>query len=77
VSDGELAELHAAITCTVADVIAAGGRYDERDLFDEPGGYVRIMDAKAVACACPSCGTPIKKISYLGGACYFCPACQK
>lgn len=25
---------------------------------------------------CPTCGTPVEKIQYLGGACYFCPRCQ-
>lgn len=76
--DGDdLGELYAAITETVQDVIAAGGRYDERDLHDAPGGYVRVMDAKAVGRPCPSCRTPIVKISYLGGACYFCPSCQR
>jgi formamidopyrimidine-DNA glycosylase len=68
--------LFAAIDETVTDVIAAGGRYDERDLYGRPGGYVRVMDAKAVGRPCPACGTPIEKTSYLGGACYFCPRCQ-
>jgi formamidopyrimidine-DNA glycosylase len=74
--DAEVGGLYAAITGTVRDVIAAGGRYDERDLYGRPGGYVRVMDAKAVGRPCPSCGAPIEKISYLGGACYFCPVCQ-
>jgi formamidopyrimidine-DNA glycosylase len=74
--EAEVSGLHAAITGTVRDVIAAGGRYDERDLFGRPGGYVRVMDAKAVGRPCPACGAPIEKISYLGGACYLCPACQ-
>jgi formamidopyrimidine-DNA glycosylase len=69
--------LFAAITDTVNDVIAAGGRYDERDLHDNAGGYIRVMDSTAVGRPCPSCGTPIEKISYLGGACYFCAACQR
>jgi formamidopyrimidine-DNA glycosylase len=76
-SEEELGDLHAAITQTVRDVIVAGGRYDERDLFGRPGNYVRLMDAKAVGRPCPSCGTPIEKLSYLGGACYVCPACQR
>jgi formamidopyrimidine-DNA glycosylase len=75
-SDAEVSGLWVAITTTVQDVIAAGGRYDERDLYGRVGGYVRVMDAKAVGRPCPICGTPIKKISYLGGACYFCPTCQ-
>lgn len=69
-------ELYEAITATVTEVIAAGGRYDERDLFGRPGGYVRLMDAKAVGRPCPACGTAVEKSSYLGGACYLCPTCQ-
>ena len=73
----EVDGLYAAITGTVREVIAAGGRYDERDLHGRPGGYVRVMDAKARAgVPCPACGTPVEKISYLGGACYLCPVCQ-
>ncbi len=77
VSEGQLDGLFAAITGVVHDVIAAGGRSDERDLFGRSGGYARLMDAKAAGRPCPECGTPVTKISYLGGACYFCPACQR
>jgi len=75
-SEAQVDELFAAITGTVRDVIAGGGRSDERDLFGRPGGYARLMHAKAAGAPCPECGTPVVKISYLGGACYFCPACQ-
>jgi formamidopyrimidine-DNA glycosylase len=69
--------LYDAIRDTVNDIIAAGGRYDEVDLFGDPGGYVRLMDKRAKDNPCPECGTNVEKISYLGGACYLCPACQK
>jgi formamidopyrimidine-DNA glycosylase len=69
--------LYDAILQTVQDIIAQGGRYDEYDLFDRPGKYVRIMDSKAVERPCPGCGGKIEKIQYLGGACYFCPHCQQ
>jgi formamidopyrimidine-DNA glycosylase len=75
-AEAEVDGLYAAITGTVREVIAAGGRYDERDLRGRPGGYVRVMDAKAVGRPCPACGASIEKISYLGGACYLCPVCQ-
>ncbi|MGE5229543.1 MAG: DNA-formamidopyrimidine glycosylase family protein [Deltaproteobacteria bacterium] len=77
VSEGQLDDLFAAITGTVRDVIAAGGRGDERDLFGRRGGYARLMDAKAAGRPCPACGMPVTKISYLGGACYVCAACQR
>jgi hypothetical protein len=49
---------------------------EERDLYDRPGGYSRILNAKAKGEPCPVCGTTIEKIQYLGGASYFCPKCQ-
>jgi formamidopyrimidine-DNA glycosylase len=70
-------QLYNAIVKTVKQVIAKGGRYDEYDLYDKPGKYVRLMDKHAVERPCPECGRQIVKIKYLGGACYFCPNCQK
>jgi formamidopyrimidine-DNA glycosylase len=75
-SQGQRRALHDAITATVQDVIAQGGRNDEFDLYNRPGGYVRLMDNKAAGQPCPNCGATVEKIQYLGGACYFCPSCQ-
>jgi formamidopyrimidine-DNA glycosylase len=69
--------MYDAINGTVADIIDQGGRYDEFDLHGNRGGYVRLMDKNAVGRPCPGCGGEVKKIQYLGGACYFCPDCQK
>jgi formamidopyrimidine-DNA glycosylase len=68
--------LHQAVVDTVREVIAAGGRNDEMDLFGNPGGYQRIMDNHSADKPCPRCGTLVVKMQYLGGACYFCPNCQ-
>jgi formamidopyrimidine-DNA glycosylase len=68
--------LYDAITATVQNVITQGGRNDEFDLYNRPGGYLRVMDSKAAGQPCPACGATIAKIQYLGGACYFCPSCQ-
>jgi formamidopyrimidine-DNA glycosylase len=68
--------LYRAIVRTVSQVIAQGGRYDETDLFNHAGGYVRIMDKNTVGNPCPRCGSIIEKMQYLGGTCYFCPECQ-
>jgi formamidopyrimidine-DNA glycosylase len=70
-------DLHGAILTTVNEIVAGGGRNDEVDLYNHPGGYARIMDKNAVGRPCPECGTKVEKIQYLGGACYFCPGCQK
>jgi formamidopyrimidine-DNA glycosylase len=72
----QLRKLHRSIVSTVKDVVKRGGRSDERDLFDRPGRYVRLMDKNAVGRPCPVCGTKIQKIQYLGGTCVFCPSCQ-
>jgi formamidopyrimidine-DNA glycosylase len=69
--------LYHAIVDTVREVIEHGGRYDEYDLYGARGGYVRLMDKHAVGRSCPQCGSPIEKTQYLGGACYFCPSCQR
>jgi formamidopyrimidine-DNA glycosylase len=70
-------QLYNAILKTVRQVIEKGGRCDEYDLYGNPGRYVRLMDKNALKHPCPECGKKIQKIQYLGGACYFCPSCQK
>ena len=69
-------KLYNAILKTVREIAAKGGRYDEYDLFHQPGRYARLMDGQAVDRPCPKCSARIQKIQYLGGACYFCPSCQ-
>ena len=69
--------LYQAIVEIVGEVIEKGGRYDEYDLYNNPGRYIRLMDKKAVGRPCPECGGEIVKIQYLGGACYLCPTCQE
>jgi formamidopyrimidine-DNA glycosylase len=69
--------LYEAILNTVRDVSEQGGRYDEVDLYNQPGRYVRLMDKNSAGGPCPECGAKIEKVQYLGGACYFCPECQK
>ena len=73
----EREELYRAIQETVRLAIQAGGREDERDLFDRPGGYRRLMSSQTAGTPCPACSTIIEKMAYLGGACYLCPRCQK
>ena len=76
-NDKQRRVLFDAIINTVQDVIKQGGRYDELDLYNARGGYVRLMDKNAVGRPCPECGGEIEKIQYLGGACYFCANCQQ
>ena len=73
---GQRRALYDAIVNTVSEVVAKGGRYDEYDLYNNRGGYVRIMDRNALGCPCPRCGGAVEKIQYLGGTCYLCSNCQ-
>jgi formamidopyrimidine-DNA glycosylase len=73
----DIRKLHGAIVATINDVIANGGRNDEVDLHNAAGGYQRLMDKNAACHPCPKCGTKVEKMQYLGGACYFCPSCQR
>jgi formamidopyrimidine-DNA glycosylase len=70
-------KLFDALGKTVQDIISGGGRYDEYDLYNQPGKYIRLMDKQSIGKPCPVCGSKIEKIQYLGGACYFCSSCQK
>lgn len=72
----ERSKLYDSIQKTVAKAIELGGRYDERDLYNQPGRYIRLMDSKTVGTPCIACGEEISKLSYLGGACYICKNCQ-
>jgi formamidopyrimidine-DNA glycosylase len=72
----EIRLLYDTIVGTVEEVKEKGGRYDEYDLSNNRGGYVRIMDRAALRRPCPGCGGEVLKIQYLGGACYLCPTCQ-
>jgi formamidopyrimidine-DNA glycosylase len=69
--------LYLAIRATLRQAVRMGGRNDEYDLFNHPGGYIRMMDKHAAGRPCPICGRRIRAIQYLGGSCYFCPNCQK
>ncbi len=73
----ERENLYTAIQGTLDQAIKLGGREDERDLFDQPGGYTRLMSSATAGKPCQVCGTSIEKIAYLGGACYICPTCQQ
>jgi formamidopyrimidine-DNA glycosylase len=68
--------LYNATRNTLRQMVEAGGRDGDYDLYDRPGGYKRILHSKAVDTPCPVCGAPIQKAAYLGGAIYFCPRCQ-
>ena len=76
ITEDERRALYRATRTILREMVRLGGRDSERDLYDRPGGYKRILHSKVVGQPCPECGTPIEKISFLGGASYFCPSCQ-
>lgn len=69
--------LFEAVKSVLARMTAEGGRDTERDLFGRAGGYVTVLSKNTVDKPCPACGAPICKEPYLGGAIYYCPACQR
>jgi formamidopyrimidine-DNA glycosylase len=75
-SEEQRRSLYEAVVGTLAEMVELGGRDGERDLYNHPGGYHRILHSKVAGQACRECGTPIQKIQFLGGAVYFCPNCQ-
>ena len=75
-SNKERETLYATIKQTLVEMVELGGRDSEYDLYNKRGCYQRILHSKVVGHPCHECGTPIKKIQYLGGAAYFCPSCQ-
>lgn len=47
------------------------------ELHGRPGGYGRLVDKESLGRPCPGCDGAVKKVRYLGGACYYCPNCQR
>ncbi len=71
----EQARLHRAIRSTLTNAVKLGGSADERDIYGTPGGYHKMLGAKVHQCRV--CGADIEKKSFLGGATYWCPRCQR
>lgn len=65
-----------AILHTLREMTEGGGRDTEKDLFGNPGGYQTKLSKNTLAYPCVKCGGPLAKEAYLGGAVYYCPACQ-
>jgi formamidopyrimidine-DNA glycosylase len=76
ISTEERRALFNAITGTLEQAVAQGGRDTERNIYNGNGGYVPILDRRAKGKPCPECGTLVEKAQYLGGSVYFCPICQ-
>jgi formamidopyrimidine-DNA glycosylase len=75
IEKGERRRLHRAIREVLAEATKKAGSADACDIYGRPGRYVKTVGAKVKSCTI--CRTPIAKKSFLGGATYFCPRCQR
>jgi formamidopyrimidine-DNA glycosylase len=71
----ERRRLHRAIRGVLAEATKKGGSADSCDIYGRPGRYVKALGARVKSCTV--CRTPIAKKSFLGGATYYCPRCQR
>jgi formamidopyrimidine-DNA glycosylase len=71
----ETRQLYRAIREVLGEATKRGGSRDACDIYGRPGKYVKALGAKVKSCTV--CGAAIEKKSFLGGATYYCPRCQK
>ncbi|MCL2785463.1 MAG: hypothetical protein FWD55_08550 [Propionibacteriaceae bacterium] len=74
--EDQLLDLYHQVKQVLTNMTHAGGRSTEKDLFGNPGGYEVILCRTTVGLPCSRCGTPIKRMAYLGGNVYVCEGCQ-
>lgn len=63
-----------AVKDVLGDMIQAGGRNTQTDLFGVAGGYCTVESNESQRC--PICGQPMVKNSSLEGNLCYCPVCQ-
>jgi formamidopyrimidine-DNA glycosylase len=68
--------LYDAISLVLQERIRSNGKTQFLDLCGNPGRYTPAMGPNMKQQNCPTCGTPIKKLSVGGGHVFFCPKCQ-
>jgi formamidopyrimidine-DNA glycosylase len=73
---GEQEAYYRAIKEVTAEAIAQGGRWNEKDLLGNPGGFVPHVCKDTLGQPCPECGATIERFRFEGGYCYVCPGCQ-
>lgn len=72
----EIRRLYESVTQVLGRMTEAGGRDTEKDLLGNAGGYRTLLSKNTLAFGCPRCHGPLVKENYMGGAVYYCPACQ-
>jgi formamidopyrimidine-DNA glycosylase len=74
--DAQLRVLYEKLVSGIREMIALGGRNNEKDLFGDVGGYEVLMTSAQLKNPCRNCSGNIVKENYMGGSIYFCPHCQ-
>lgn len=74
--DAELGRMYSSVKSTLREMTDRGGRDTEKDLLGRAGGYKTLLSKNTCSEPCPVCGGTFVKEAYLGGAVYYCPACQ-
>ncbi|NWG10925.1 zf-TFIIB domain-containing protein [Candidatus Bathyarchaeota archaeon] len=69
--------LYDAIRHVLRERIRLNGKDQFYDLYGNQGSYTPAMGPNMKDQKCPTCGTPIEKLSLGGGHVFFCPKCQK
>ena len=77
ISIGERKILFNIIRKILKEALRLGGRNNEFDLYNNPGGYKPILDKNIKGKSCPECGKKVEKLNILGSTCYVCANCQK
>ena len=75
-SPEERRALYDAMRFVTTERLRLGGKATFRDLYGVPGGYEPAMGPGMKGRSCPSCGSPIQKLSLGGGDVFVCPVCQ-
>ena len=75
-SPDEQRAYYRSIVEVAKEAIEHGGRYNERDLYGQPGRFVPRVRKETLDQPCPTCSTPIERFRFEGGYCYVCPGCQ-
>ncbi len=75
-TDNDFIRIYEAIKSVFPAIIDSGGKDTDKDLFGKYGSYATKASRNTAGKPCTRCGEPIVKEAYLGGAVYYCPACQ-
>lgn len=76
-NDEDITCIYDSIKTTISEIISAGGRDTETNIYNIHGGYKTKLSKNTCSKPCEICGNDIKKDTYLGGSIYYCSTCQK